>query len=567
VDRRDYDVVCIGGGGAGVEAAMTAARSGARVALLSKEPLGYGNTRIAYGVKTHPGLAPEDSFERLYKDMLEGSDYLSNPQLARVVAEESVLSTMMMESCGYIFPRDENGQLSEKVISRSGGHSIARTLVPFGHGGGAIGQAMRSAASRSALDVMEEVAVTRLLVEDNQVRGLVVLRLSDGELMGLGARAIILATGGAGWLYYPHTDCLRVSTGDGYALALDTGAELIDMEQVQFIPFAVTHPRALVGIVLGEPGTAGPYGRLIDGEGRVVATRVNVLTRAQVAVIISRAVESGRGAEHGGLLLDLAPNYAGEGDAAALARDQKLNRFKLIKRAYGQKAFNLEEPWEVLPSAHFSMGGVVMDEYGRTSVQGLYAAGEVSGGIHGANRLGSVALSDIFIFGRRAGKDAACLASGASQPSLHDDDLDLDRARIDAWSAKRGRRPIELVRALQRTMWENVGLVRDETRGRRALQDIAQLEQESTTVGFTPHSGYCTDLLDAIELELMLKTARAMALSSLERRESRGAHARSDYPERDDADWLANVCVRADGDGLKITVRPSAAAAELRSQS
>ena len=116
-------------------------------------------------------------------------------------------------------------------------------------------------------------------------------------------------------------------------------------------------------------------------------------------------------------------------------------------------------------------------------------------------------------------------------------------------------------------MWENVGLVRDETRGRRALQDIAQLEQESTTVGFTPHSGYCTDLLDAIELELMLKTARAMALSSLERRESRGAHARSDYPERDDADWLANVCVRADGDGLKITVRPSAAAAELCNQS
>ena len=565
VDRQQYDVVCFGGGGEGVAAATTAAQRGAKVVVLCKEPLGYGNTRISYGIKTHPGIVEGDSKELLYEDMLRGGDYLNNPGLARVVADESVMSSAMLEGYGYIFRRDERGLLSNDVLRRSGGHSLPRSIMPYRYGGVPIGQALRSAASRSSLEVREEVAVTRLLVERGRVRGVVTLDLRDGHLDAIGAKAVVIATGGAGWLYYPHTDCMRVSTGDGYGLALAAGAELVDMEQVQFIPFGLTYPRSMLGLFVGEPSFAGRYGRLLDSNHDVVATDIHVMTRARLSVIISREVEQGRGAEHGGLLLDLSANFKGADGAAALQRAQKTPNFGLVKRAYGLRAFNCEEPWEVLPSAHFSMGGVVIDECGRTAVQGLYAAGEAAGGIHGGNRLGSMALSDIFIIGRRSGEAAAIYAEGADEPGVRRDDVEADRDQVSRWHTKAGTRPVELVRRLQHTMWENVGLVRDEVKGQRALREIEQLEQESAAIGFPARPGCCTDLRDAVELGLMLEAARAIALSSLQRRESRGAHARSDYPERDDRHWLANIVVRSSGHSMRTTVRPCSLGAEVAS--
>jgi succinate dehydrogenase/fumarate reductase flavoprotein subunit len=563
VDRREYDVVCIGGGGAGIAAATTAARNGARVALISKEPVGYGNTRIAAGIKVHPGITAGDSETLFYEDMLAGGEYLNNPRLARIVAEESRLSSQMLESFGYTFRRDEEGLISAKVARRSGGHSVIRSLAPSPYGGVPIGLALRSAGARGQWDVLEEVVVTRLLTEGDRIRGLVTLHTKDGKLERIAAKAVVLATGGAGWMYYPHTDCLRVSTGDGYALALNAGAELVDMEQVQFIPFAVTHPRSLTGLIIGDPSVAGPHGRLLDKDGNVVATGINVMTRAQVAVIISREVERGRGTAHGGMLLDLSPNFADESGRQHLAH-AKINiaGLNVVKRAYGPKAFKCEQPWEVLPSAHFTMGGVVIDEWCRTSVKGLYAAGEVAGGIHGANRLGSVALSEILIFGRRAGEDAAKYAAGADAPSKHADDMDSERERISRWHAQHGARPIQLVRRLQTSMWKNVGLVRNQEKGMRALREIDQIEAESAEMGFAARPGYCTDLKDAFELASMLEVARATARSALERRESRGAHARSDYPARDDKNWLANIFVRGVGKAMRTAVRPSAAASE-----
>jgi succinate dehydrogenase/fumarate reductase flavoprotein subunit len=544
-------------------AATTAARNGAKVALLSKEPVGYGNTRIAAGIKVHPGLAAGDSEDQFYEDMLAAGEYLNNPRLARIVAEESRLSSQMLESFGYTFRRDEDGLISSKVARRSGGHSFARSLAPFPYGGVPIGSALRGAGARGQWDVLEEVIVTRLLTEDNRIRGLVLLHTRDGELEPIAAKAVVLATGGAGWLYYPHTDCLRVSTGDGFGLALRAGAELIDMEQVQFIPFALTHPRSLTGLIIGDPSAAGPYGRLLDKDGKVVATGINVMTRAQVAAIIAREVERGGGAEHGGLLLDLTPNFAEENGRQHLAQARTgISGLNLVRHAYGPRAFRFEEPWEVLPSAHFTMGGVVIDEWGRSRVKGLYAAGEVAGGTHGANRLGSVALSEILIFGRRAGENAAQYAAGTNSPLKHADDTDPEREKILRWHAERGTRPIQLVRRLQACMWKNVGLVRDQVKGTRALDEIDQLEAESAEMSFPARPGLCTDLKDAFELESLLDVARATALSALERRESRGAHTRSDYPLKDDKNWLANIFVRGFGKFMQIAVRPSAAASE-----
>lgn len=561
--RKQYDVVCIGGGGAGIAAATAAVSNGAKVALISKEPMGYGNTRISAGLKVHPGLAAEDSDERFYRDMLAGGEYLNNPRLARIVAEESRLSSQILGSFGYSFRRDEEGRLSVKVARRSGGHSLIRSLAPAPYGGVPIGLALRSAGSRGQWDVLEEVVATRLLVEDNRIRGLVLLHTKTGAVEAISAKAVILATGGAGWLYFPHTDCLRTSTGDGYDLALRAGAELIDMEMVQFIPFALTHPRSLAGLIIGDPSIAGPCGRLLDRDGNVVATGINVMTRAQVAVIISREIERGRAAAHGGLLLDLTPNFAEEAGRQHLAQARtNIAGLNIVRHAYGPQAFRFEEPWEVLPSAHFTMGGVVIDEWGRSRVEGLYAAGEAAGGIHGANRLGSVALSDIFIFGRRAGLDAARYAAGVDPPRQFADDTNPERESISRWHSRRGVRPIQLVRRLQDCMWKNVGLVRNQANAMAALSELDRIAEQSLEMGFPARAGVCTDLKDAFELDSLLNVARATTLSALERRESRGAHARSDYPEKNDRNWLSNIYVWNVGQSMRTRVRPSAGAAE-----
>jgi succinate dehydrogenase/fumarate reductase flavoprotein subunit len=264
------------------------------------------------------------------------------------------------------------------------------------------------------------------------------------------------------------------------------------------------------------------------------------MTRAQVANVIGLEVKKGHGTKYGGLLLDLAPNIAKSGQSAWNAVYSGLP-FGIIREAYGEKAFRWEEPWDVTPTAHFTMGGVRIDECGRSSLEGLYAAGEVAGGLHGGNRLGSVALTEIFVFGERAGEQAAKDAAKRRQPAF-DGSHSEEEKRLTALFGAAGRhRPTRVVRRLQRAMWEKVGVVRDEQDLLEGLEEIETIARLSQDLATPENRRYNLAVADAVELDLMLDVARATTLSAQERRESRGAHVRSDFPDRNDEFWRQNI--------------------------
>ena len=556
MDVREYDIVCIGAGGAGVTAAITAAAAGARVLLLSKEPIGYGNTRIAVGVVASCGLVPQDTPDVFYEDLVVGGEHLNNPKLARVMAEEAALAPAIAESQGTLFTRDAEGGISRAVAMRAGGHRHKRSVKAQGQGIG-LAQALRAAAARSDIDVLEETVTVTLLREGGRIAGLVGWDLAAGEPVMVRAPVVILATGGLGWMYYPHTDCMRSATGDGYALGYEAGAELVDMEQVQFLPFSCTHPASMVGIFLGEPSFVGPQGRLLDGRGRELLVGLETMTRAQVSRVMALELRKGNGTKHGGLLLDLRQNLETPRGRAAWQTMKEVGLLDIARRAYGPKAYAWEEPWDVAPTVHFQMGGLRIDEHGATSVPGLYAAGEAAGGVHGACRLGSVALAELFVFGRRAGLAAAEFARGADRPPLPRDEAADSAAQLTGLPGVRGEhRPIALVRQLQRLMWDRVGAVRHETQLLAGVAELCELADQARSLRIGPERRQNLEVLDALELRLMLLTADIVTRSALCRQETRGAHVRADYPDRDDARWQANIVARRDNGGLSLAVEP-----------
>jgi len=540
---RRSDVLVIGSGGAGVMAAVEATKAGASVTIVSKEPLGYGDTRISMGaMSTAPNADIGDDEEQFAEDMIQGGDELNDPRLVRALIGDALDATVTFEAFGHIFARDDEGRLKRHRVP-PGGHRASRTITSPGVGI-SMGHTMRSAAARADMDVLEDTICSELLVEDGEVVGATAVHMPSGEPVALLAKSTVIAAGGAGSLYYPHTDCMPSVTGDSYGLALGAGAELVDMEQVQYIPFAVTHPPSLVGVLLGEPMMAGPFGRLLNSSGDVVLENIMPMTRAQVARSIVEEIWRGGATEHGGLLLDFRPNLQSPQGELFVNTVKKMAGpiLSIVRRAYGQKAAELEEPWDVLPTAHYNMGGIKTDEWCRSSVSALYACGQAQGGIMGGNRLGSTSLTEIFVFGKRAGRTAAREASNReyAQEKLTREPL----ARLRALNGSPGtHRPIHLKRALQRLMWEKVGPLRDAAGLEQALVQIQAIREQARDLQISQVRRFNVEVADAVVLLHMLATARATAVSALGRTESRGAHVRSDFPERDDAGPIENMVV------------------------
>ncbi len=541
-------------------ASVAASQKGAKVIIVSKEPVGYGNTRIVGGIMAYGDLDKAKKGEDFLRDMIVGGGYLNNQDICKMLAQEAPQATFILESFGGVLGRDEAGKITEKALIQVGGHTSPRTLLIPSTGPG-IGQALRYAIIRENIEALELTLIVDLICEGNHVLGAIGYDLKKGETVVIRARKTLLATGGGGWIYFPHTDVSRSVTGDGFTLALNAGAELIDMEQIQYIPFSLTHPPGLAGIVVGEPFTAGPAGVLKNIKGKDILPGVNLKTRAEVANAIILEVEKGNGTKHGGCLLDLKENKKHPGGKVLYDQYTKglfRNFTDIVKFAYGPKAASWQEPWDVYPSAHYFMGGVVIDDWGRVKgVENLFACGEVCGGIHGSNRLGSVSLMEIFIFGKRAGE---CAASEMNN-GLQEVDQDLINFYVNKITGMFGRqgkhRPIEVKRRLQKTMWDFVGPARTEKKLEKGLEALSSIKEEAKDLNISSVKIYNTELIDAIELGFMIPVSMCVAESAYERKESRGSHVRLDYPQRDDKNWLKNIVIKKDTKNeLEVSLRP-----------
>lgn len=552
IKEFDFDVVVLGAGGAGCTAAIVAARNGASVALVSKEAIGMGNTRICEGVMTSSGVLDGDSPEILKEDMLKGGEYLNNLELVEIITKNASSAIRFVESLGHFFRRDEEGMLSPKTVDRLGGHSFHRSFVSPGSGV-SLAHALRNAVcNTNSISVFEDTMVISLLQEEEEVYGVLAVGLKKSDCLVLRGKVSILATGGCGWLYYPQTTNNISATGDGYAVAFEAGAELIDMEMVQFHPFAMNHPIHYAGTLLAEPVLAGPKGKLINGLGEAVADRdINRMTRAKVTALMAKEIAAGRVTKWGGLKLDLSGNL----DVPEMVHFKKVNderkRFEKVHKAYGEAAFNWEAPWDVSPSAHYMMGGVRIDRNGHSSLKNLYAVGEVAGGVMGANRLGSTSLTDIFVMGMVVGEEAARSAVESRSKEIKKSLINKEVEKIESLFGKKGtNRPIKIERELQKIMRENGGIVRDEPRLNYALNKIESMqEQMEHDVSISTIRRYNSELIDLTELKNMLILAKIIVICARMRTESRGAHLRLDYPDKDDANWLKNIIVfKEDGE-------------------
>jgi fumarate reductase (CoM/CoB) subunit A len=551
----DCDILVIGGGGAGVTAAALAARAGARVVLVSKEPAGRGDTCIASGLMTDGMVNPSDSSDKLIRDLVLCGERLNDPVLVRLLAERSGEATEVLEDFGMVFRRNRKGRLTP-IPTPLGGHSVARSVASLAEGN-QIGSALRAALYRAGVPVCEEHLVTDLLTDGGQVSGALGVDLASGEFTAWSAKRVILASGGCGWMFAPFTSNMRSNTGDGFVLAFEAGAELRDMEHAQYI-FGLSRPESMIGVLLGEPATAGFFGKLIDREGREIIERPARKTRAQVAAAMAAALREQEAGVSGSVLLDLAGNVERLGpvyrELLSLSRGSAL---EAVRFAYGGSAARCEEPWEVVASFHYLPGGVKVDGRCESTVGNLYAVGQVQGGLFGADRLGSVSLTELFVFAKIAAESALENLAEIPQPSLRSE---MVESRIRKRSSLRGRpgsvSPIVLKRRLQRTMWQKVGLIRDERSLEAALRDLEALDRDRADARVPSFASYNADWVDLLELGSMIRLGEIIARCALERRESRAGHVRLDHPERDDANWLKTLIAGKENGEIALRTEP-----------
>lgn len=544
--QEEFDVVVVGGGGAGCSAAIAAADAGARTALVSKEPVGYGNTRLSGGwmICLDSGV---DSPQKLRDDILRNGRFINDLEMVEAFAAEVVAGTAFLESLGQIFVRDDQGQL-RFFPHRGTEHSHPRSLKSDAQGV-SYGHSLRSGVVGANVALFEEAAATRIVAESGGVQGIVCLDICTGEVFNLAAKAVILATGGAGQLFYPHTHNSRSTTGDGYALGLSCGAELINMEQVQFRSFSPTHPRCYEGL----GGISASQGRLVNGLGEVFVEDVGQTHMAQLTRAIAEQIWAGKATPFGGVSLDLS--RVGQEQRRRMVSLKSSTGNEIIKYAYGRDAHSFVTPvWDVAPTEMYYLGGVKVDKDGESRVKGLYAVGECSSGLHGGARVPDIALAELFVFGPRAGRKAAEWALGAAGHEFDGGFREvaaLEEERIGRLYGCAGTiSPVRLKRSLQDCLWKNVGLFRDQNGLKRALEEIAGLEALRWGIATSDNKTYNTEVLDALELDFMLLVAKSLAHSALERNESRGFHWRTDFPE--EADALYNVVVSEQNQSIAV---------------
>ncbi|MGW9213473.1 L-aspartate oxidase [Embleya sp. NPDC055664] len=530
--RLSTAVLVIGTGGAGLRAAIELAEAGLDVLAVGKRPKEDAHTSLAAG-GINAALAtmdPEDSWQQHAADTLKESYLLGDPRTAEIVTRGAALGIDDLERYGMTFAREQDGRISQRFF---GAHKFRRTAFAGDYTGLEIQRTLIRRAHQLDIPMLDTVYITRLLVHDGAVFGAYGFDLGSGTRYLVHADAVILAAGGHTRIWRRTSSRRDENTGDSFRLAVDAGARLRDPELVQFHPSGIIEPENAAGTLVSE-AARGEGGILRNGPGerfmkRYDPARMELSTRDRVALAAYTEIKEGRGTPNGGVWLDVSH----------LPRRTIMNR---LPRVY-QTLLELQmlditrNPIEVAPTAHYSMGGVwVRPEDHSTDVRGLYAIGEASSGLHGANRLGGNSLVELLVYGRITAQAAADYSQALTAQPRSAPAVARARAEIDDLLAADGPENVRaLQRAIRNTMTEYAGVVRDEQGLRTGLTELATIEKRMENVGVHPDIAGYQDLAHAFDLKSAALAARATLEAALERRETRGCHNRSDYPESDPA--------------------------------
>jgi succinate dehydrogenase / fumarate reductase, flavoprotein subunit len=577
-DVAEMDVLVIGAGGAGLRAAIAAADGGARTGLVCKSLLGKAHTVMAEGgvAAALGNVYPEDNWKVHFRDTMRGGKMLNNYRMAQIHAQESPDRVIELEDWGAVFDRTPDGKILQRDF---GGHRYARLAHVGDRTGLEMIRTLQNQTVTRPVEVFMECTVLRLLKDGERISGAFGYWRQTGRFVLFRAKAVVLATGGLGKIYKITSNSWEY-TGDGHAMALWAGADLIDMEFIQLHPTGMVWPPSVRGILVTE-GVRGDGGVLRNSEGRRFMFEYvpgmfrsdtaeteeeadawykgdrtknrrppDLLPRDEVARAINNEVKEGRGSPHGGVFLDIASRLP-----ADVIKKRLPSMYHQFKELAGVDITT--EPMEVGPTAHYVMGGVRVDADSTASgVPGLFAAGEVAGGMQGANRLGGNSLSDLLVFGKRAGDAAAEYARGLGTERLGVREEEVES--IAAWALApfergEGENPYEIHAELRDLMQNNVGLVRNEGDMKKALEEIAVLKERAERVSVRGSRVYNPGWHEALDLGPLLTCAECVTLGAIDRRESRGGHTREDYPKADPDFGRLNVVLRRRGDDLQVS--------------
>jgi succinate dehydrogenase / fumarate reductase flavoprotein subunit len=592
----DHDVLVIGAGGAGLRAAIAASAAGASVGLVCKSLLGKAHTVMAEGgvAAALANVDDRDNWRVHFADTMRGGQYVNNWRMAELHAREAPDRVRELEAWGALFDRTADGRILQRNF---GGHKYPRLAHVGDRTGLEMIRTLQDKSIHQGIDVHMECTVLRLFADGGRLAGALAYDRERGRFRLLRSKAIVLATGGIGRAYSITSNSWEY-TGDGHALAYQAGAALQDMEFVQFHPTGMIWPPSVRGILVTE-GVRGEGGVLLNRQGRrfmfddipenyrsqtadneeegwrytqgdkSARRPPELLTRDHVARCILREVREGRGSPHGGVFLDISWIKRKLPDA----RRHIIKKLPSMYHQFKQLA-DIDittTPMEVGPTTHYIMGGIRVDGDSQSStLPGLFAAGECAAGLHGANRLGGNSLSDLLVFGKRAGEFAAAFAREHGAATVDavqvDDAIRCALVPFERGPSADGSGPYQVQHQLQTMMQDLVGIVRTEAEMEQALEGIARLKEQARQVGVTGNREYNPGWHAALDLDNLLTVSEAITRAAIERKESRGGHYRDDYPEKDPAAGSFNIVIRKGGDGeMQLSRVPiPAMPAELR---
>ena len=552
-ETHDFDVLVIGAGGAGLRAAIEASAAGARTGVVCKSLLGKAHTVMAEGgvAAALAHVDAKDSWKVHFRDTMLGGKQLNHWRMAQLHAQEAPDRVRELEHWGAVFDRTQDGRILQRNF---GGHSAPRLAHVGDRTGLEMIRTLQDHGVHQGFEVFMEVTVSRLLVEGGRVVGAFAYRRENGRFIVFRAKSVVLACGGVGKAFRITSNSWEY-TGDGHALAYEAGAELIDMEFVQFHPTGMVWPPGVMGILVTE-AVRGEGGILRNSKGerfmeKYDPKRMELSTRDMVARAIYTEVKEGRGSPHGGAFLDISHKPA---EWVKKKLPSMYHQFMELADVDITKG-----PMEVGPTTHYIMGGVrVEPDTGASTVPGLFAAGETSGGMHGANRLGGNSLSDLLVFGRRAGLGAAEQAkSRSAQATIDPGQIEsAERAMLAPFERTDGPSPYDIHHKLQETMQSLVGIFRVEEDLAAAVREIGRLKQEAAKVRVTGSREFNPGWHLAIDLKAMLTCSEAIARSAQLRKESRGGHARLDFPKTEPEFGTKNTVVKKDGEAMAVGQSP-----------